>query len=43
MVGMSRIFLFVGAVFFLGSCTTEYDWPPESSPSKPTESHTPSQ
>jgi hypothetical protein len=40
MASMSRIFLFLGVAFCLGSCTTEYDWPPESSPSKPTEART---
>jgi hypothetical protein len=35
-VNMSRILLLLGVVLFLGSCTPEYDWPPESSPKAPT-------
>jgi hypothetical protein len=35
MTRMSWIFLLLGVAFLLGSCTTEYDWPPESSPSRP--------
>jgi hypothetical protein len=35
-VNISRILLLVSVVLFLGSCTPEYDWPPESSPKAPT-------
>jgi hypothetical protein len=40
MASIFRILLFLGVVFFLGSCTAEYDWPPESSPTRPAEGTT---